>query len=139
MPARIPGPRVPGGLAFSLLLTAFFVSQWFAGRTQEAPAPPVETRGTAGFIGEWTSTSSTDENVGEAGLSEDGRYWSVCRRGETVLFRSKGKWFLRGGAMIWIHDGAPGAEDVNPIVEYAPDRFRLREQDGSLTTFERVR
>lgn len=139
MPASGPGPRVPGGLAFSLLITAFFVSQRLAGPAKEAPAPLVETLGTAGFIGEWTSTSSTDENVGQAGLSEDGRYWSVCRRGETVLFRSKGQWFLRGGAMVWIHDGNPGVEDVNPIVEYAPDRFRLREQDGSVTTFVKIR
>lgn len=140
MPDSIRGSRVPGGLAFSLLVTAFFVSHWLSRLPDEpsAPVPAIETRGTAGFVGEWTTTSSTDENVGQVALSEDGRYRSVCRLGETVLFRSKGKWSLRDGAMVWIHDGNPGMEDVNPIIEYGPGRFRLKEMDGSVSTFTKA-
>lgn len=120
------------------MATAFGTFQLTSAPEDSVPAAAFAIPAAVGFIGEWTTTNPTDDHLGHVSLLEEGRYSSVARRGEEVIFRSNGKWFLRAGSMIWIHDGNSGTEDVNPIVEYSADRFQLKEQDGSVTTFVRV-
>jgi len=50
-----------------------------------------------------------------------------------------GVWQLKGRSFIWsIRQDGRLAHDPNPIVAVKPDRFELRERDGSVTVFQRL-
>lgn len=85
------------------------------------------------FIGTWRSSRFTTV------LKPDGRFSAVHCVGEKADFKVDGKWFLRRGAIVWIYGEGSGDEDVNPIVEFEPDRFTIKEMSGSITTMERLR
>lgn len=72
-------------------------------------------------------------------LTSDGRFTSVHCVGEKADFKVDGKWFLRHGAIVWIYGEDLGGEDVNPIIEFEPDRITIKEMSGAITLMERLR
>jgi len=85
------------------------------------------------LFGTWRNSALTTT------LKPGGRFSSVHCIGEKADFKVDGKWFLRHGAIVWIYGEGLGSEDVNPIIEFEPDRFTIKEMSGSITTMERLR
>ena len=88
------------------------------------------------FVGTWVSASATSLNV--TTMRPDGQFHTEQFEGLELAGTVEGRWLVRGNTVAWIYVKPPAAgEDVNPIVSYAPDRFTLRETDGSQSTFFR--
>lgn len=50
-----------------------------------------------------------------------------------------GRWTTRDGSIVWTYDDENNKrEEVNVILTRTPNRFEIREQDGTVTTFTRI-
>ncbi len=84
------------------------------------------------FVGVWTSSRThTPINIYANGeweiKSDDGRVMQY------------GVWQVVGDNIMWSYkSGGRILHDINPIVAVAPGQFKVREQDGTVTTFARV-
>jgi hypothetical protein len=97
-----------------------------ARKAKPAPAPPCK------LVGVWSSQRGARANPIE--LKDDGTYaMTVDGRLYTGL------WRVEDGRMIWQHEQAHGARDVNPMEVVSDTRFNLTEENGQVTRFERIR
>lgn len=63
--------------------------------------------------------------------------WEIKSADGTAL--QYGVWQVQGRRMVWtIRIDGRITHDENAIVSVSPRRFELREQDGSLTRFDRI-
>ncbi len=88
---------------------------------------------TGGWVGTWLSEAEGVTNV--TTLMADGGFRTEHLAGIQVLGLTTGRWEFRGNAVRWSYDAAKGSDDVNPVIHKAPDRFTLREVDGSESAF----
>lgn len=89
------------------------------------------------LIGFWTTAQPGTDVVANV-ILEPGRFSSTGRVGKKNLGTINGKWFVRDNVFVWVYDNNPSAEDPNPIVEFTPGKFKLKEVSGRITTFTRV-
>lgn len=110
------------------------------GRPLKAAAfsPKIPDVSAAGFVGDWTSSNPASRRMSKVALAQDGSYEGACLEGKKVVCEIQGKWSVRRNVLVWVYPGAPDGEDPNPIIEFSKDRFRIREMDGSVTTFTRA-
>lgn len=97
------------------------------------------------FVGKWRSSQIREKHVYE--LKEDGTC-EVSYPGTSRLSDSGG-WEFYGDSIYWKHAqfifriqrGKPVKypKDINPILEHNKDSFKVRELDGSITTFTRIK
>lgn len=114
-------------------LVALMVVSLAAVRTQ------AQTRATeSALVGFWTSTQPGTDVVASVILEPSRRFSSTGRLGEKNLGTINGRWLVRGNALVWIYDNNPAAEDSNPVVEFTPGKFKLKETSGKITTFTRA-
>lgn len=86
----------------------------------------------ATFVGKWESSRSKTPTY----IFPNGE-WEI-RRDESKAIEF-GVWRLERGSLIWTFKDHSGyRDDVNPIMSASRVRFKLREMDGSVTTFDRV-
>jgi hypothetical protein len=94
------------------------------------------TADTGGWVGTWFSEAEGVTNA--TTLMADGRFRTEHMAGIRVLGVTSGRWELRGDSIRWSYDApqatGPG-DDVNPIVFKGPDRFIVREVNGSSSSF----
>jgi len=103
-------------------------------------APAQRSAASEAELGEWAGTwhSLAGEVLNVTTLLADGRFRTEHLAGNRVAGATSGRWELRSGSISWSYDGPGGiADDVNPIVLKAADRFVLRELDGSESAFFR--
>jgi hypothetical protein len=72
-------------------------------------------------------------------LNEDGSYQGrgapdTPRQNETFT----GTWEIRGDKMVWRHDTVPHGPDINPILPWSKNRFKLVEENGNQTQFDLI-
>jgi hypothetical protein len=85
------------------------------------------------FIGQWVSSrTNTPIHILEGGA------WEI--RGASGEILQGGGWELKSGNFVWAYRRKNKTEfDSNPIVRMQDNSFELREQDGSVTQFRRVK
>lgn len=101
---------------------------WLALARKAKPeaAPPCK------LVGVWSSQRRGQVNPIE--LKDDGTY--EMKVGNQ---RYTGLWRFEVDRLVWQHEQAPGAQEVNPIEWQGDLRFNLTEQNGQLTRFELIR
>ena len=85
------------------------------------------------FSGAWKSSRlATPIHLHPSGT------WEI--RGDDGRALQYGVWQLRERSLVWSVRSSNGQlmHDINPIVSVAERQFELREQDGSLTKFQRL-
>ncbi len=101
---------------------------WLALARKAKPEAPPPCK----LVGMWSSQRSGQVNHIE--LKDDATYeMKVGSR------RYTGLWRVEGENMVWQHEQAPGARDVNPIKYEGDARFNLTGQNGQITRFELIR
>ena len=84
------------------------------------------------FVGKWKSTRATTPIY----LHDNGD-WEIKQNDGTIL--QYGVWQLKDGSIVWSFKiGSSVGHDRNSILSVKPREFRLRESDGSTTTFTRL-
>jgi len=85
------------------------------------------------FHGKWKSS-----RLATPLYLHDSGEWEIREDGGRAL--QYGVWRLQDGGILWSVRTSDGrlVHDANPIVSVGERRFVLREQDGSLTKFERL-
>jgi len=83
------------------------------------------------FVGEWKSSRLVTPLV----MRDDGT-WEIREADGHVL--QYGVWQYKDERIMWSYkvDGQIG-HDINPVVSVKPREFKLRERDGTVSTFER--
>lgn len=84
------------------------------------------------FVGNWHSSKSTTQ----IRLDENGEWELLSRDGKVIEY---GVWQYFDNKLMWSmdNDGAV-RHDVNPVIAADAKEFKLRERDGSVTTFARL-
>jgi len=84
------------------------------------------------FVGTWRTTRSTTP----IRLLENGEWELTTNDGSTLQY---GVWQYFDNKIMWsfILDDVMG-HDTNPIVSVSPREFKLRENNGSITTFSKL-
>lgn len=86
----------------------------------------------ADFAGKWKSSRLTTP----IHLHQNGE-WEI-EDGEGGILQY-GTWHYEDDRILWSHKGRGGVtHDMNRVLSVAPREFRLREQNGSETTFVRL-
>lgn len=94
---------------------------------QKAPTPEQ-------FVGKWRSSRM---NAVPLYLRANGE-WEIRADADDKVMQY-GIWELNGRSLVWyIKQDGRLMREGNAIVSVAPQRFELREQDGSVTRFERL-
>lgn len=101
-----------------------------------APKAPKAAVEEAQFVGSWLGTNQFGASGGVTFVA-DGTFTST-RTAPGRAVTSQGRWFLRDGALVWLHNEIPGMQDVNPILQFSADNFTVREMDGTVTSFTRL-
>lgn len=84
------------------------------------------------FVGKWESSRSKTPTY----IFANGE-WEIRRSESNIL--EYGVWRLERGSFIWTYKDQSGyQDDINPVISASRDQFRLRERDGSITTFVRI-
>ena len=85
------------------------------------------------FVGQWKSSRLATAPLSMHATGE----WEIRNDENRVM--QYGLWQLEGRRIVW-HIRMDGRlqHDINAIESVAKDRFELREQDGSITRFERL-
>ncbi len=84
------------------------------------------------FVGKWQSTRTTIPVY----LYDNGE-WEMKSDDGVVL--QYGVWQLTDNKMMWtVRVDQQIVHDLNPILSVAPNEFKLREKDKSVTTFTRL-
>lgn len=93
-----------------------------------SPAPNAEQ-----FVGKWRSSRLASLPLT---MSSNGE-WEIKGEGDADL--QFGVWRVEGQRMLWtIRIDGRVIHDVNTILKVEPQRFELREADGSITQFNRL-
>jgi len=100
----------------------------------KAEAPPNLDVKKEMFLGVWTTSRIPG---GKTLINADDTF-EVQNEGGAAI--DGGKWFVRDGEIVWKSKGfTPWEEDNNPVLEYTPDKFVVRELDDTTTTFTRIK
>ena len=84
------------------------------------------------FVGKWKSSRATTPIY----LHDNGD-WEIKQDDGTIL--QYGVWQLKDGSILWSFKiGGSVGHDRNSILSVKPREFKLREADGSTTTFTRL-
>ena len=84
------------------------------------------------FVGKWKS-SRTEMPIQLYGNGE----WEIHAQDGSV--RQYGVWQLVGKDMLWSSlAGGSAIHDPNAVLSVSPQEFKVRERDGSTTTFVRI-
>lgn len=85
------------------------------------------------FIGKWQSSRT----LTPLHLHGNGE-WEIKTEEGVVL--QYGIWCYENKTIIWtIKQDSQIMDDVNPVLSVGTDEFKLKEQNGSTTTFKRIR
>lgn len=87
------------------------------------------------FVGKWQSSRLSMPIY----LDEHGGWEIRTEEGSTLQY---GAWMYkdRDRTIEWVFKNPSGiTRDVNPVLSATPDEFVLRERNGSVTTFRRIR
>ncbi|MEW6164994.1 MAG: hypothetical protein AB1642_08045 [Pseudomonadota bacterium] len=85
------------------------------------------------FVGKWQSSRLSMPIY----LDEHGGWEIRDDAGDALQY---GVWTCRDGAIEWVFKSPSGIQrDVNSILSANAEEFVLREQNGNLTTFRRIR
>jgi hypothetical protein len=85
------------------------------------------------FVGKWKSSRMATAPL----YMNDNGEWKIRNSEDRVM--QYGLWQLEGKRIVWnIKMDGRLLRDVNALVSVGKDRFELREQDGSVTLFERI-
>lgn len=78
--------------------------------------------------------------VTKVDFKPDGSFSSNCTYfGFIGVANIEGKWQVRDRALVWYYPHAGvETEDINPILEFSPERFVIQEMSGALTTFTKL-
>ncbi len=90
---------------------------------------------TKDFVGKWQSSRLSMPMY----LDEHGGWEIRTEEGSTLQY---GVWMYKSQdrAIEWVFKNPSGiTRDVNPVLSVTPDEFVLRERNGSITTFSRIR
>ena len=88
------------------------------------------------YVGTWVSESGKRYNV--TTMHADGRFRTEQFDGLKSAGTIEGRWQLRGEQIVWTyHQPRIDGEDANALVSTTPDRFSVRERNGSVSTFFR--
>lgn len=84
------------------------------------------------FVGEWHSSKATTP----IRMDENGEWELLTKDGEVTQY---GVWQYFDNKLLWsvMIDGAVN-HDLNPVLSANAKEFKLRERDGSVTTFTRL-
>lgn len=86
------------------------------------------------FVGRWKTSRMTTRPIE---LHANGEWEIRSATGAEVV--QYGVWHLQDRTLVWTFRTDSGVmHDTNPILSVSPNRFELRESDGSVTRFERV-
>jgi hypothetical protein len=84
------------------------------------------------FSGKWKSSRVTTPVT----LNENGE-WKISTEDGGVL--QQGVWQYKDGSILWSYNiEGRMVHEKNPLVSTAPQEFKLRENDLSITTFSRL-
>lgn len=101
----------------------------WAGCSRREEADPYDARN---FIGAWRSTRTNTP----IHLLDNGEWEIRGPQGEVMQF---GVWTYDRRRLIWSHkSGAQVLHDITLLVDYQRATFKVREADGSVTTFTRL-
>jgi outer membrane biogenesis lipoprotein LolB len=99
---------------------------WLQGCTEKAPVAANN------FVGKWQSSKLTTPIY----LYASGE-WEVKTAEGAIL--QYGVWTFKNQRITWsVKIDAQISHDSNAILSVTPDAFQLRENDGSVTTFNRI-
>lgn len=99
-----------------------------AGACSRAPEPRAEQ-----FVGQWKSSRLATMPLH---MHANGEWEIKADEGNAVQY---GVWRVQGRRMLWtVRMAGRITHDENAILLVAPQKFELREQDGSVTRFERI-
>ncbi|WP_162086431.1 hypothetical protein [Sulfuriferula nivalis] len=91
-----------------------------------------ETITAKSFIGKWKSTRLETPTY----LYENGE-WEIKTEDGVIL--QYGIWQYEHNKIIWIDKAGSGIEtDANAVLSVTPQEFRVKENDGTTTTFSRL-
>ncbi len=93
------------------------------------------------LVGTWERVDRANSFRYAVRLYPDGEYEQVVFAESDSNLRVpietlRGRWEVEGDTIVWHSGGAP---DSNPFIGWTPDDFVIREQDGSLSYFRRLR
>lgn len=84
------------------------------------------------FVGKWQSSKA----AAPIRMDENGEWELLTKEGETVQY---GVWQYFDNKVMWsIMVGRDMGHEINPILSASVKEFKLRESDGSVTTFTRL-
>ncbi|MBH9552474.1 hypothetical protein [Inhella gelatinilytica] len=85
-------------------------------------------------MGRWKSSRLSSPLV----LTDKGEWEILSDEGKALQF---GLWRLEGAHLVWTVRAPNGGltHDPTPILIAEPERFAVRERDGSVTTFVRLK
>lgn len=88
---------------------------------------------TAQFVGRWKSSRLSSPLV----LRDTGEWEILSDEGKVLQY---GVWRLEGQRLMWAMRNPNGTltQDPTPLVAVTPQRFSVRERDGSVTLFVRL-
>lgn len=107
-------------LGVLLLLAAYAMSKPHVDITPES------------FVGKWNSTRLANPLL----IQSDGEWAVKTAQGEVI---QTGSWQYRDRQFLWaVRLGDQIEHEVNAVVEVKPGQFKLKEKDGSITTFTKI-
>ena len=113
---------------FRAAVIAFLVAISFSLSACSGPEP-LET---GGFVGKWKSSRATTPIY----IYENGEWEIKTDEGAVLQY---GVWEIKGRNFIWSYKiGANIGHDLNLVLSAAPREFKLKEADGSSTTFSKL-
>lgn len=99
-----------------------------AGSCSRQPEPRAEQ-----FVGQWKSSRLATMPLD---MRADGEWEIKAEAGKPLQY---GVWQVQGRRMLWtVRIDGRITHDENAILSVGPQKFELREQDGSVTRFERI-
>lgn len=85
------------------------------------------------FVGKWQSTRMVTTPV----FLMDNGEWEI--RNDSGKAMQYGTWDYKDSQIIWYYQsGKEMIRDPNKVLSMKPGEFKLKEQDGSITTFSRL-
>jgi hypothetical protein len=129
-PASLTGRIVRNSSAVRrcLIVTALTALATFAVACSRQPEPRAEQ-----FVGQWKSSRLATMPLD---MRANGEWEIKAEEGKPLQY---GVWQVQGRRMVWtIRIDGRITHDENAIVAVGPQKFELREQDGSVTRFERI-
>ena len=122
----VPDPAATGRRRIAAAALAALLA--LAGACSRQPEPRPEQ-----FVGQWKSSRMATMPLH---MHANGEWEIKADEGNAVQY---GVWQVQGRRMLWtVRMDGRITHDENAILSVGPQKFELREQDGSITRFERI-